>query len=75
MLCGLPGHTPAGELLCALWKTLQVKCMKRSLKHSPLHPFANSIFSSGVASMLQCEGCLHITANLYIGKLFEVSDI
>jgi len=27
-LCGLPGHIPAGELLCALWKTSQAKCMK-----------------------------------------------
>jgi len=22
MLCVLPGHIPAGELLCALWKSL-----------------------------------------------------
>jgi hypothetical protein len=48
---------------------------ERRLKHSLLHPFADSIFSSGVASMLQRKRCLHITANLYIGKLFEVSDI
>jgi len=28
ILCGLPGHIPAGELLCTLWKTLQIKCME-----------------------------------------------
>jgi len=27
-LCGLPEHVPAGELLCAVWKTFQVTCLK-----------------------------------------------
>jgi hypothetical protein len=47
----------------------------RSLTHYFLHLFADSVFSRGHASILQCKRCLHITANLYIGKLFEVSDI
>jgi hypothetical protein len=48
---------------------------ERRLNHSLLHPFADSIFSSGLAPMLQSKRCLHITENLHIGKLFEVSDI
>jgi hypothetical protein len=28
ILRGLTGHIPAGELLCALWKNFQVKCIK-----------------------------------------------